>query len=120
MKIYRKGGRIAVILKLRLPRATGEQNDGSSFNSFYSQAADKYVAVSGNAPIASACGSRPTTVSIDYAVVTDSYFERHPNKLKKQKNIVVIKRDVRINLCGEIRSREYYDLYDVDEQIFVN
>ena len=116
MKSYRQDGKVRVILKLKLPRSGGESE---VFDGFYERLADEYASLAVEAPYSTDVGTRPTTVSIDYSVITEEYMTSNPKTLKKHGNSIVIKRKTSINVNGKIRSYEYVDLYDTDSCLFV-
>jgi len=119
MRCYRKDGRVAVILKLRLPQSDGSCNGCAAFDSFYSGVADRYLsAIEGELKKLKHC-ERPAVINVDYIVVTDLYVKERSRLFKKYKNLVVIKREERINIMGEIRRKESLDFFDKDMGIFV-
>ena len=119
MKIFHKDGRARVILKLRLPRISSESSGAPEFNGFYEALADEYMSILGEVPHNVEPGSRPTTVTVDFSVVTEEYIEKHPNLIKKREYVVVIKRDVKINLNGKMRSFSATDIYNTKLNVFI-
>ena len=116
MRCYRKNGRISVILKLRLPLASEEGH--AEFNSLYEKLSEKYLELPEKASYSQETGARPAVVSVDYSIITDEYVSAHP-KSEKRRILIAIKRSVKINLQGRITEREYLDLYDTENRLFI-
>ena len=119
MRCYRKNGKISAFLKLRLPESDGSSDGCSVFDGFYIELAQRYLSLGESAPCASGVGCRPTGISVDFSVATDLYMREHPRLSKKYKCAVVIKRWALVNINGEIKKDEYYDVFDVAEGVFV-
>lgn len=119
MKSYRKNGKIAVILKLKLPHSDGQCDKCATFDSFYSKVAERYLWLIEDKIKNLNCADRPVIVSVDFTVVDISQLKLKPIFLKKHKNLIVIEREQKINMMGEIRKNKYLDFYDTDAKMFV-
>ena len=119
IKIFHKDGRARVILKLRLPRLCHESAGAFEFNGFYEKLADEYVRLLGRVPYSTETGSRPTTVVVDFSVITEEYMKKHPRLSKRLASSVVINRETKINLNGEIRRFLRIDIYNIKTHVFL-
>lgn len=119
MKIFHKDGRARVILKLRLPRVSSEFAWASEFNEFYEALADEYMNLLCEVPHSTEPASRPTTVAVDFSTVAEEYAKKHQRLIKKREYVVVIKRDVKINLNGKMRSFSATDIYNTKLNVFI-
>ena len=119
MKIFHKDGRARVILKLRLPRISSESSGATEFNGFYERLAEEYIRLLAYVPYSTELGSRPTTVTEDFSVVTEEYLEKHPRLVKKCRSAAVIRRDVKINVNGDMRRASHIDIYNTAPGSFV-
>ena len=119
MKSFHKDGRVRVILKLRLPRTVAEPEECSLFNNFYEKLAEQYISSSEHLPYSTEKGSRPTTVNVDFSQCTDEYLRAHPKLKKRLATSVIIKREMKINVEGQIRRTEQIDIYDTKTSLFI-
>ena len=119
MKIFRKDGRARVILKLRLPRISSEFAGAPDFNGFYERLADEYISLLAGVPYSEEPATRPTTVTVDFSVVTEEYLEKHPRLIKRRDCLAVIKRCVKINLNGGTRHFSSADIYNTNINMFI-
>jgi hypothetical protein len=119
MKAYRKNGRIAIVLKLILPRLDGEGEAIKAFNDFYYALAEKYDLSIADSKITSENIKRPITVSVGFYDFTDEYIASHRRYKSKSDEIKVIKRTLRINSEGQTRSVEHTDVYSLKMGAFI-
>lgn len=119
MKSYRKNGRIAIVLKLTLPRLDGEGEANKAFNDFYYALAEKYDLSIADSKITSENIKRPITVNVTFRDITDEYLASHRRYKSKSAEIKVIKRLTRINSEGQTRSAEHTDVYSLKMGAFI-
>ena len=119
MKLYREGGRVAVVLKLCLPRMCDEGALGQPFNDFYIRLAEKYALSAGKMEKKNMDGARPVTVSVGFSVINEKYICEHKKIKTKHSELVVIERNVLININGSIKRAVYTDVYNFKDGIFI-
>ena len=119
MKSFRKDGRVRTILKLRLPRISGESEENPEFNAFYERLAEEYILMAESLTSYTDEGARPTTVSVDFSVCRDGYIKKHPRLSKKLAECTVIKRETKIKLGEQTVKKEYIDIYSEPKFRFI-
>ena len=111
MRSYRKNGRTSAILKLVLPRTSGEVHE--RFNSCYLSLAEAYSALAEDISKSLPNEKYTAVISVDFEVLPDT-----PEPPRKE-NLVAIKRTHRIR-CGEKSSAgAFLDFYNADKEIFI-
>ena len=120
MKSYRKNGRLAIVLKLSLPRILEDTGIIKPFNDFYSALAERYDLNISDITVVTENMNRPITVTVSFTDITEEYTKSYGRKNKANEgDVIVIKRLVRINSDGQVRSAEYMDIYNMSIGIFV-
>lgn len=90
------------------------------FNSFYSELAERYQRAAEQMPCSDAAQiGRPITVTVDFSDATAEYMKSNPRLSKRCQTPVVIKRRVRINRGGQIRTVEQTDVFDIVVGVFL-
>lgn len=120
MKSYRKNGRVAIVLKLSLPRILEDTGIIEPFNNFYSALAEQYDLNISDITVVTENMNRPITVTVSFTDITEEYTKSYGRKNKATTgDVIVIKRLVRINSDGQVRSAEYVDIYNMSLGLFV-
>ena len=118
MRCYRKNGRIAVILKLRLPFVQDSEKH-TEFNGFYEKISERYLSLPQKTSYGAEAGALPAVISVDFCDISDVYADANAKTAKKNPRITVIKRILKINVQEKITEKEYLDLYDEEKRLFI-
>ena len=103
MRAYRKGGRVAVILRLTLPIAEREGDAERALSKFYSALAEAYF--KGAERLSRAhkdSDATPTVLTVDYELVDSQHFD----------SVIKVKRFLRVNAGSVSQKYEIFDVFD--------
>jgi len=118
MNVYRRNGRIALVLKISLPQIPGDDATSSSFNKFYQELADSLFlwCKSFRLPINF---SSPIRITVSFCEPSDDDMRRVKKRMREGQCFVFVLRETVINFDGAIQKERSLDVYDTEHDIFV-
>lgn len=117
-KAYRSGGRVALILKLSLPKIEDGNSFAEVFNSFYLSLADCYISCAKDVRVPEN-PVRPAMLTVSFEDISDKYVSAHKRLLRKCSEPRVILRKVSLSFENKRELNEFIDIYDIGRGVFV-